>query len=59
VLLTDGEVTNTDEVIALVRRHAGAARVFTHVARSRARAQRPFIACITSMISMSGPRYCS
>jgi hypothetical protein len=29
LLLTDGEVTNTDEVIALARRHAAAARFFT------------------------------
>jgi Ca-activated chloride channel family protein len=29
VLLTDGEVTNTDEVIALVGRHAAHTRVFT------------------------------
>jgi Ca-activated chloride channel family protein len=29
LLLTDGEVTNTDEVIALARRHAAAARIFT------------------------------
>jgi Ca-activated chloride channel family protein len=29
VLLTDGEVTNTDEVIALVARHAAHTRVFT------------------------------
>jgi hypothetical protein len=28
-VLTDGEVSNTDAVIALARRHAGAARVFT------------------------------
>ena len=29
LVLTDGEVTNTDEVIALARRHAGATRFFT------------------------------
>ena len=29
LVLTDGEVTNTDEVIALARRHAAAARFFT------------------------------
>jgi Ca-activated chloride channel family protein len=28
-VLTDGEVSNTDEVIALARRHAGSTRVFT------------------------------
>jgi Ca-activated chloride channel family protein len=47
VLLTDGEVTNTDEVIALARRHAATARVFTfgigagashHLVRAVARA---------------------
>jgi len=29
LVLTDGEVTNTDEVLALVRRHASTARFFT------------------------------
>ncbi len=29
VVLTDGQVTNSDEVIALVRRHSGDTRVFT------------------------------
>ncbi len=29
LVLTDGEVTNTDEVIALARRHAGTTRFFT------------------------------
>ena len=47
VLLTDGEVTNTDAVVALARRHAGTARVFTfgigagasvHLVRAVARA---------------------
>lgn len=47
VLLTDGEVTNTDAVIALARQHAGHARIFTfgigagasaHLVRAVARA---------------------
>jgi Ca-activated chloride channel family protein len=47
VVLTDGEVTNTDAVIALARKHAAAARVFTfgigagassHLVRGLARA---------------------
>lgn len=47
VLLTDGEVTNTDEVIALARTHAAAVRIFTfgigagasaHLVRAVARA---------------------
>jgi hypothetical protein len=49
VVLTDGEVTNTDAVIDLVRRHASSARVFTfgigraasqHLVTSLARAGR-------------------
>jgi Ca-activated chloride channel homolog len=49
VVLTDGEVTNTDAVIGLVRRHASSARVFTfgigraasqHLVTSLARAGR-------------------
>ena len=49
VVLTDGEVTNTDAVIDLVRRHASGARVFTfgigraashHLVTSLARAGR-------------------
>ena len=49
LVLTDGEVTNTDEVIALARRHAAAARFFTfgigagashHLVKGLARASR-------------------
>ena len=49
LVLTDGEVTNTDEVIALARRHAAAARFFTfgigagashHLVKGIARASR-------------------
>jgi len=49
LLLTDGEVTNTDEVIDLGRRHAGTARFFTfgigagashHLVKGLARASR-------------------
>ena len=49
LVLTDGEVTNTDAVIALARRHAGTARFFTfgigagashHLVKGLARASR-------------------